>query len=94
MADDKRELNLSGKDLKKIEDLADKAERVSKRGGGKDTDKEREGAAYGAALAPIMEQGFKGKEASDLARTVSESMRKSRKGDVLYNNPRSKRKDD
>ena len=95
MADDDRELKLTGKELKKIEDLADSSDRVSKRRGDKKekVKKEREDTAYGAALDPIMEQGFKGREAGDLARTVAESMRKSRRGAVLYDNPRSKRKD-
>lgn len=91
MADDDRELNLSGEDLKKIEDLADASDRVSKRRGDKKdkTAKEREDTAYGAALDPIMKQGFRGREAGELARTVGESL--GRKRPPIYDHPRSRK---
>lgn len=95
MADKRKGVDLSAEDLKKIEDVADKAERVSRRrSADEDVGKEREDAAYGAALKPIMKQGYKGKEAGDLARTVGKSVRQSRRGDVLHDHPRSKKKED
>jgi hypothetical protein len=96
MPDDK-EIKLTGKQMGKIEELASMAERVARRNGEKKKikiDKERKDTAYGAALEPIMKQGFKGREAGDLARTVSDALAFGAKKSVLHDNPRSpKRKD-
>jgi uncharacterized protein YajQ (UPF0234 family) len=91
MPDDKK-IKLTGDQLGKIEELASMAERVARRNGEKKRmkiDKERKDTAYGAALEPIMKQGFKGREAGDLADTVSDALAFGAKKRVLHDNPRS-----
>jgi hypothetical protein len=96
MPDDK-EINLTGDQLGKIEELASMAERVARRKGEKKRmklDKERKDTAYGAALEPIMKQGFKGREAGDLANTVSDALAFGKKRSSIYTHPTSpKRKE-
>jgi hypothetical protein len=85
-------VTLTGKQLADIEDLADTAERVARRKGekkGDKIDKERKDTAYGAAMDPIMKQGFRGREAGDLARTVGDALAKGKKRSPIHDHPRS-----
>ena len=85
-------VTLTGEQLDKIKDLAETAERVARRQGEKKDDKidkERKDTAYGAALDPIMKQGFRGQEAGELARVVGDALAKGKKRSPIYDHPRS-----